>query len=234
MHLLFVSIVWFYLRLRKSSSYEGGGYRYGNDVRLRDHLGNMYPKGRTTCAIQHQQWAAFYSYQDFPKYSVWVDWKHTVGTPWHDCPLTTPSLSNEPNLLSTRTSYEIYLSLTHSLKWEPLLLIHPAERLQAGTDEMKRTAVLRYGPTVHGRQRRGGWHCAYVQKFLAMCVIVLCQTSLQVSYNRMENRVTVREIINRSSQSQNSFKSQRKRQHRVSLLPRPCRSSQTNWLMIQE
>lgn len=73
MYLLFVSIVGFYLRLRDSSSCEGGGYRYRNNVRLQDHQENVYPKGRATCANQCQERVAFYSYQDYTKYSVWVD-----------------------------------------------------------------------------------------------------------------------------------------------------------------
>lgn len=61
----------------------------------------------------------------------------------------------------------IYQSLTHCLRWE-LLLIHAAERLQAGTDEMKRTAVPRYGD--------GDDDIVLKSKILAKHV--LCQTSL--------------------------------------------------------
>lgn len=96
-----------YLRLRKSSSYEGGRYRYKNDIKLQDHQGNMcHPVPRVGSTSFEPDYTKLFQ----PLiHSVWV------GTPWHDCSLSTPSLSNEPNLLSTLSSCETsHLSLSDS------------------------------------------------------------------------------------------------------------------------
>lgn len=109
------------------------------------------------------------------------NWRHTLGALWHDCLLATPSLSNEPNLLSTLSSYETsHLSLSDSFSqmgtappYSPSGEITGRNRWD---EALSSAEIWTYSPQQTEKEMMTLSWCAEIL-VRPKCVIVWCQTS---------------------------------------------------------